>query len=98
MDTGIAESKEFKMHGLLLSMRVLPVVPKPRGGCAVVILKDITELRKKDEELLIKSVVIKEIHHRVKNNLRLLPVYCACRKDVHRTVKQKQFCVIVSAG
>lgn len=72
MDTGIAESKEFKMHGLLLSMRVLPVVPKPRGGCAVVILKDITELRKKDEELLIKSVVIKEIHHRVKNNLQTI--------------------------
>ncbi|MFR4383664.1 MAG: sensor histidine kinase [Phascolarctobacterium sp.] len=72
MDTGIAESKEFKMHGLLLSMRVLPVVPKPRGGCAVVILKDITELRKKDEELSIKSVVIKEIHHRVKNNLQTI--------------------------
>ena len=36
------------------------------------ILQDITELRKKDEELLIKSVVIKEIHHRVKNNLQTI--------------------------
>ncbi len=72
MDTGTAESKEFNMCGLLLSMRVLPVVPRPKGGCAVVILQDITELRKKDEELLIKSVVIKEIHHRVKNNLQTI--------------------------
>lgn len=72
MDTGIAESKEFNMCGLLLSMRVLPVVPRPKGGCAIVILQDITELRKKDEELLIKSVVIKEIHHRVKNNLQTI--------------------------
>ena len=72
MDTGTAESKEFNMHDLLLSMRVLPVVPRPKGGCAIVILQDITELRKKDEELLIKSVVIKEIHHRVKNNLQTI--------------------------
>lgn len=72
MDTGTAESKEFTMHGLLLSIRVLPVVPRPKGGCAIVILQDITELRKKDEELLIKSVVIKEIHHRVKNNLQAI--------------------------
>lgn len=60
------------MQGFLLSMRVLPVVPKPKGGCAIVILQDLTELRKKDEELLIKSVVIKEIHHRVKNNLQTI--------------------------
>lgn len=72
MDTGTAESKEFTMHGLLLSARILPVVPRPKGGCAIVILQDITELRKKDEELLIKSVVIKEIHHRVKNNLQTI--------------------------
>lgn len=72
METGTAESKEFTMHGLLLSIRVLPVIPRPRGGCAIVILQDITELRKKDEELLIKSVVIKEIHHRVKNNLQTI--------------------------
>lgn len=72
MDTGTSESKEFTMHGLLLHMRVLPVVPIPKGGCAIVILQDITELRKKDEELFIKSVVIKEIHHRVKNNLQTI--------------------------
>lgn len=72
LDTGIAESKEFMMHGLLLSIRILPIVAKPKAGCVIVILKDITELRKKDEELLIKSVVIKEIHHRVKNNLQTI--------------------------
>jgi len=72
MDTGTAESKEYTMHGRLISMRVLPVVAKAHKGCAFVILQDITELRKKDEELLIKSVVIKEIHHRVKNNLQTI--------------------------
>lgn len=34
------------------------------------IIQDLTELRTKEKELLMKSVVIKEIHHRVKNNLQ----------------------------
>lgn len=72
IDTGIAESKQFFMHGRLLLMKVLPVPARPKSNCAIVILQDITELHKKDEELLIKSAVIKEIHHRVKNNLQTI--------------------------
>ncbi|OAH57728.1 MULTISPECIES: sensor histidine kinase [Bacillaceae] len=34
------------------------------------IIQDLTELRTKEKELMMKSVVIKEIHHRVKNNLQ----------------------------
>lgn len=72
IDTGIAESKQFFIHGRLLLMKVLPVPARPKSNCAIVILQDITELHKKDEELLIKSAVIKEIHHRVKNNLQTI--------------------------
>jgi response regulator NasT len=32
-------------------VRVLPVVPKEKAGSAIVIMQDITELRKKEEEL-----------------------------------------------
>ena len=32
-------------------MRVLPVVPKEKAGSAIVIMQDVTELRKKEEEL-----------------------------------------------
>ena len=34
------------------------------------VLQDKTELRKRDQELLVKNSVIKEVHHRVKNNLQ----------------------------
>jgi len=51
IDTGTAESREFTSNGLLLAVRVLPVVPKAKGGSAIVILQDVTELRKKEEEL-----------------------------------------------
>lgn len=33
-------------------------------------IRDLTELREKERELMVKSTVIKEIHHRVKNNLQ----------------------------
>ena len=51
IDTGTAEYREFTSNGLLLAVRVLPVVPKAKGGSAIVILQDVTELRKKEEEL-----------------------------------------------
>jgi len=36
----------------------------------VLIIQDITEVHKKNEEIISKSVAIQEIHHRVKNNLQ----------------------------
>lgn len=39
------------------------------SGC-VVSFRDITDLRKKEQELSAQSTVIREIHHRVKNNLQ----------------------------
>lgn len=72
LKAGIAESKELMKQGLILAMRVLPLAPKSDTEAAIVILADVTELKKKDEELLVKSAVIKEIHHRVKNNLQTI--------------------------
>jgi len=39
---------------------------------ALLLVKDLTEPRQKAQELKIKSIMIKEVHHRVKNNLQLL--------------------------
>jgi len=38
------------------------------GG--LVLLRDVTELRRRDRELVTKDAMIREIHHRVKNNLQ----------------------------
>ncbi|TYR78918.1 histidine kinase [Priestia megaterium] len=37
---------------------------------ALITFRDMTELREKERELVVKSVMIHEIHHRVKNNLQ----------------------------
>lgn len=36
----------------------------------ILLLRDLSDLRKKEKELMVKSAVIQEIHHRVKNNLQ----------------------------
>ncbi|MBU0438672.1 hypothetical protein BU065_03330 [Staphylococcus succinus] len=36
----------------------------------LIMLKDITDLKEKEKELISKSVAIREVHHRVKNNLQ----------------------------
>ena len=38
----------------------------------IMLLSDVSELRKKEREIKIKSAVIQEIHHRVKNNLQTI--------------------------
>ena len=43
---------------------------KDKLNGTLLIIQDITELRTKEKELKMKSVVIQEIHHRVKNNLQ----------------------------
>jgi len=37
-----------------------------------VIIRDITQMRQQEKELILKSVAIKEMHHRVKNNLQTI--------------------------
>ncbi|MHB1130762.1 MAG: sensor histidine kinase [Chloroflexota bacterium] len=39
---------------------------------AVIVIQDVTEERQKEQELRIKSTMIQEIHHRVKNNLQTI--------------------------
>jgi two-component sensor histidine kinase len=39
---------------------------------AILVLSDLTLIKKKERELIKKSTVIKEIHHRVKNNLQTI--------------------------
>ena len=56
--------------------RCMPVLatgsgdPEVTGG--VLLLRDVTEVRKRDKLLLSKDATIREIHHRVKNNLQTI--------------------------
>ncbi|MGL4173548.1 MAG: sensor histidine kinase [Actinomycetota bacterium] len=54
----------------VLSVRSVPLWRSTRRVGAVLLVRDVTELRRREQELLSKEAAIKEINHRVKNNLQ----------------------------
>ncbi len=59
-----------------LLCRCVPLLAAPPAGDGVVggllLVRDVTDLRKRDRLLLSKDATIREIHHRVKNNLQTI--------------------------
>jgi len=53
-----------------LILRSIPLRPTGEHLGALVLLRDVTDLRSRDRELVTKAATIREIHHRVKNNLQ----------------------------
>ena len=51
-------------------VRAIPLRPDGDPTGALVLLRDVTDLRRRDRELVTKDATIREIHHRVKNNLQ----------------------------
>jgi len=54
----------------VLILRAIPLRPQGEHIGALVLLRDVTDLRRRDRELVTKDATIREIHHRVKNNLQ----------------------------
>ena len=63
-------------HDVTLLVRSIPILKRGVratnvvGG--VVLMRDVSELRRRDRLILTKDATIKEIHHRVKNNLQTI--------------------------
>jgi two-component sensor histidine kinase len=53
-----------------LIVRSIQLRPEGERTGALVLCRDVTELRRRDRELVTKDATIREIHHRVKNNLQ----------------------------
>jgi two-component system, sensor histidine kinase PdtaS len=54
----------------VVQLRAIPLVVGGVRSGALILLRDVTELRHRERELLTKDATIREIHHRVKNNLQ----------------------------
>ncbi len=61
-----AEAVAGEAHLLL---RCVPLVSPERHG-SIVLCRDVSDLRSRERELVTKNATIREIHHRVKNNLQ----------------------------
>nr|WP_174257768.1 PAS domain-containing sensor histidine kinase [Phytoactinopolyspora alkaliphila] len=61
---------EIEGNGTVMTLRTIPLDPGGRHVGALVLCRDVTEVRRRERELLTKDATIREIHHRVKNNLQ----------------------------
>ncbi|MGB8021987.1 MAG: sensor histidine kinase [Candidatus Nanopelagicales bacterium] len=61
---------ELTSEAATISVRSLPLRVQGRGRGSLVLVRDVTDLRRRERALLSKDATIREIHHRVKNNLQ----------------------------
>jgi len=64
--------EEVKIRDKVFQVKKIRLTQKESKNESFIIFKNITELREKERELIVKSVAIREIHHRVKNNLQTI--------------------------
>lgn len=57
-------------QGAIVQLRAIPLYPQGESLGALILLQDVTELRSRDRQIMSKDATIREIHHRVKNNLQ----------------------------
>ena len=61
---------DIEARGVTVALRAIPLRDHGNRIGAIVLCRDVTELRHRDQELITKDATIREIHHRVKNNLQ----------------------------
>lgn len=61
---------EIENTGGTIDLMALPLLAGGDRIGAIVLLQNVTELRRRERELVTKDATIREIHHRVKNNLQ----------------------------
>jgi two-component sensor histidine kinase len=70
VDGRVPRDTELEANDGTMRVRTVPLTPQGERIGAMVLVRDVTELRRRDRELVTKDATIREIHHRVKNNLQ----------------------------
>jgi two-component sensor histidine kinase len=65
-------SEDFQRGNLFVKIKAVCIHRGDQIVGGILLLRDLTEMKKKEREIKFKSAVIKEIHHRVKNNLQTI--------------------------
>ena len=66
----VSRGGEVETRDAIVSLRAIPLRPGGEHIGALVLVHDVTELRRRERQLVGKDATIREIHHRVKNNLQ----------------------------
>jgi len=61
---------DIESRGVTVTLRAIPLLLDGRRIGALILVRDVSEVRHQERELITKDATIREIHHRVKNNLQ----------------------------
>jgi len=70
--TKLPQSEEIGAPDVIVGVRCLPLIEHHRVTGAVLLVRDVSELRRRDRLLVTMDATIREVHHRVKNNLQTI--------------------------
>jgi two-component sensor histidine kinase len=68
----VARAVWIESETAALRLRVIPLSDVAAHLGALVLVRDVTELRRREQELITKDATIRETHHRVKNSLQAI--------------------------
>lgn len=86
---------EFENRGGVIDLLAIPLSESKTRIGALVLVHNVTELRRRDKALVSKDATIREIHHRVKNNLQT--VSALLRLQARRTTEPEATAAIHEA-
>ena len=83
---------EVEVGGVFLSLRSIPLTRAGRRSGAALLVRDVTEVRRREQVLLNKDATIREVHHRVKNNLQTVSALLRMQARRARTRRPVRRC------
>ncbi|MBC9953486.1 PAS domain-containing sensor histidine kinase [Leucobacter sp. cx-42] len=86
----VARRHEIHARGRSVTLRSIPIYHGNTRVGGVVLSRDVTEVRQQAQELITKDATIREIHHRVKNNLQTVASLLRVQARRARSEEAKQ--------
>jgi len=83
-------TEEIERGETSILLRVIPLLGGGEPTGALILLRDVTDLRSRDRMLLSKDATIREIHHRVKNNLQTIAALLRLQRRRLRSDESRQ--------
>lgn len=87
---------ELQHADVTLQLESVPLTSAGRRRGALILVRDVTELRHRERALMTKEASLREVHHRIKNNLQM--VAALLRMQSRRVTSEEARGALVDAG
>ncbi len=92
----VAGRVELEHSEATLQLESIPLTAKGQHRGALILVRDVTELRHRERALMTKEASLREVHHRIKNNLQM--VAALLRMQARRVTSDEARGALVDAG